>query len=171
MPGGKIAPDGRPAQAPGVGAQSKRHDLEMPGTPGLHNSDLQQGDVQMLEQGQRVAPRPKRTQPAAQGSSSRSAGQRKTVNKPQAGVPDPLEFAGARIGGKSVLSGGYESETQLDKAKWRPLLLSIAGDPTASGPLTAMITNYIAGMRSEPSNPVVDVFPQHDMETQIFRNM
>ena len=99
-PGGRIAPDGRPAQAPGVGKNAKRHDLEAPATPGLHGSDLQQGDVQMLEQGQRVAPRPKKTQGAAAPAPAR---RNAPVGETPMEVPDPLEFAAGRIGGNVLV--------------------------------------------------------------------
>lgn len=55
-PGGRIAPDNRGPQTPGAGAQSKRHDLERRDVPFLHGSDLQQGDVEAMREGQRVAP-------------------------------------------------------------------------------------------------------------------
>ena len=65
--GGRIAPDGRQSQAPGVGKNSVRSDLSQPAkTPGLAGSDLQQGDVQALERGQKIAPINKRTQGKAQ---------------------------------------------------------------------------------------------------------
>ena len=167
MPGGKIAPDGRPPVAPGVGKTARRHDLEAPATPGLSNSDLQQGDVQQLENSQKIAPRPKRTQlPASPSGSPR---QRGTVNgAPQQGVPDPIDFAAQKIGGGSVVPDG--GEVALDTARWRPLLLSIASDPSASGPLTTMIVNYLSGMKNQASNPSLEIFPQHDMEEQLFRN-
>src|SRR5690606_16933027 len=75
--GGRIPPDGRPTQAPGVGKNSKRHDLERRNVPFLHGSDLQVGDVQAMEQGQRIAP--KQTQaPAAPPSRGGGSGQQAT---------------------------------------------------------------------------------------------
>ncbi len=169
MPGGKIPPDGRPPVAPGVGKTARRHDLEAPATPGLADSDLQQGDVQALEQAQKIAPRAKRRQPPAKGGAT-TPRSRTTINgTPQHGVPDPLEFAGQKIGGDSVLPDG--GEVLLDAARWRPLLLAVASDPTASGPLTTMIVNYISGIKDQAKNPSVEIFPQHDMEEQIFRNL
>jgi len=168
--GGRVAPDGRPPVAPGVGKTARRHDLEAPATPGLHDSDLQQGDVQRLEQSQRVAPRAKRNQPSA-GPGSSAPKQRTTVNgPPQEGVPDPLEFASKKIGGSgSILPDG--GEVALNTSRWKPLLMAIASDPTASGPLTTMIANYISTGGNVPQNPSLDVFPQHEMEEQLFRNL
>ena len=166
--GGKIAPDGRPPVAPGVGKTARRHDLEAPATPGITDSDLQQGDVQRLEQAQKIAPRAKRTQPPAQASGTPRS--RTTVNgPPQGGVPDPIDFAGGKIGGGSVLPDG--GEVALNTARWKPLLLAIASDPTASGPLTTMIANFISTGGNVPQNPSAEIFPQHEMEEQLFRNL
>ena len=112
---GYVAPDGRPPQAPGVGKNSKRHDLEAPATPGVRNSDMRQGDRQMLEAGQKVAPRPKKSAP--RGSAGGGA--------PAAGgggmqVPDAIEFAAGRMGGKSASAG--PPVRQVDTAAWRPLV-------------------------------------------------
>ncbi len=167
--GGKIAPDGRAPVAPGVGKNARRHDLEQPATPGLAGSDLQQGDVQRLEQAQKIAPRPKRNQTAAKASGTPRS--RTTLNgPPQDGVPDPIDFAAQKsAGGGSILPDG--AETALDTERWRPLLMSIASDPTASGPLTTMIVNYISGMKDQAQNPSVEIFPQHDIEEQLFRGL
>ena len=104
MPGGKIAPDGRRPQAPGVGKNAKRHDLERPATPGLSNSDLQQGDVQRLEQAQRTAPRAggKKVQAPAQGGkpAKRRQGAQRGSGEFSMATPDPIQMAGSRIGGQ-----------------------------------------------------------------------
>lgn len=89
-PGGRIPPDGRPPQAKGTGKNAKRHDLERPATPGLSDSDLQQGDVQALEQGQRIAPRTTQQPAAPQPSGSIQP----TGSATAPGVPDAIDFLG-----------------------------------------------------------------------------
>ena len=148
MPGGKVAPDGRPAQAPGVGAQSKRHDLEMPGTPGLHGSDLQQGDVQMLEQGQRVAPRPKRTQPPAAPKGRQGSQERSSQSPGNMAVPDPLEMAGNRYGGNAPMAGSQMR--QVDASAWRPLVEMMAYSPNSGGTLAASLADSLSQFVRRP---------------------
>lgn len=145
MPGGRIAPDGRPPQTPGVGKNAKRHDLEAPATPGLHGSDLQQGDVSMLEQGQRVAPRPKKNQPKA------AAPQRaRTTQSRQGGmeVPDPIEFAGQKLQGGM---GASVPVTPVDPTPWMPLLRQMATTPGAGGGMTAAFAEQLSAFVREPN--------------------
>ena len=164
MPGGKIAPDGRPAQAPGVGAQSKRHDLEMPGTPGLHGSDLQQGDVQMLEQGQRVAPRPKRTQQSA-APSPRAAG-RAGRDASQMQVPDPIEMAGNRSGGVPFQEPSTRGP-RVDPAPWMPLLEQFATRPQGNPMLTALYTSQLANLRRKNVSSIPTLIDMGDVDTAL----
>ena len=166
-PGGRIAPDGRPAQAPGVGKNAKRHDLEAPATPGLHGSDLQQGDVQMLEQGQRVAPRPKKTQGAAAPAPAR---RNAPVGETPMEVPDPLEFAAGRIGG-NVVGAEPAGGPLFDAEKWRPLLESIARNPQASGPLSTTIMKQLANMSRQPATATVTVVDQNAADEAIRRSL
>lgn len=145
--GGKIAPDGRPPQAKGVGKDSKRHDLEAPATPGLHGSDLQQGDVQALEQGQKIAPRPKKVQPAAQ-SKPRPASSKKRATAVD-GVPDPIEFAAGRIGG-NVVSPDAAPGVGIDPRPWMPLLEQFVARPQVNPKLAALYVQQIASLRRQP---------------------
>lgn len=136
--GGRIDPDGRPPQVAGVGKNSKRHDLERPKTPGLHGSDLQQGDVQALEQGQRIAPaqRQERGQRGTPPTSrSREASSR------SANIPDAIEFLGGRQGPEfNIPQAGRQIENHkaLD---WLPILRRLAVGPNASSALVSAFIN------------------------------
>lgn len=140
MPGGKIAPDGRPPQAGGVGKNSKRHDLEAPATPGLHGSDLQSGDVGMLERGQQIAPRPKQQQ----ASAAPAPRPQRQAGGGGAGMeaPDAIEFASKRIGGQAF-SGGGNGVQAIDSHKWTPLLRTMALAPNSGGNLAAALTDIL----------------------------
>jgi len=149
MPGGKVAPDGRPPVAPGVGKTARRHDLEAPATPGLSDSDLQQGDVQMLEQSQKVAPRPKRTQPAATGQAPtrRRQGAQRGSDQFALAAPDPVEMAAERIGGDTPVAGG---ERTVDPSAWLPLSERLAMSPNSGGAIVAQLANQLAQYRRRP---------------------
>jgi hypothetical protein len=138
-PGGRIAPDGRPPQPPGVGKNARRHDLERPATPGLHGTDLQQGDVQRLEAAQRVAPRRQQppAAPARAGGKGTSNPHRRRTNPQSVGAPDPLEFAKQRIGGGAPTGGGQTY--YVDPSPWVPLVEAMALHPNSGG---AMFANY-----------------------------
>lgn len=160
MPGGRIAPDGRPAQSPGVGRNAKRHDLERPKTPGLHDSDLQQGDVQALEQGQRIAPlktqRPARPQ--------KRSGPARSRNAPQRGVeaPDPMEFMGSRLGGTLTRPPTAPAHrTQVDVQAFLPLLQRLA---TAQGASGVLAQAYITQFRNASMMPFTYETPLIDMQ-------
>ena len=145
--GGRIAPDGRPPQTPGVGKNAKRHDLEAPATPGLHGSDLQQGDVSMLEQGQRVAPRPKRTQPAAAAQPRPRGGQQAQGGQMQ--VPDAIQFASQRIGG-NVVSPGSSGMRTVDTKAWMPLVEMMATPPNSGGSITSSLFSALQTFNRAP---------------------
>jgi len=139
--GGRIPPDGRPSQAKGVGKNAKRHDLERPKTPGLHDSDLQVGDVGMLERGQQAIPIGKRNQPSAQ---SRRPNARTAPQGPggaQEDAPDPIDFLGSRLGNTLTGRTGDIQRESVDIRPWIPLLQMIASRPGSSGILgQALIT-------------------------------
>ena len=139
--GGYVAPDGRPPQAPGVGKDAKRHDLEAPATPGVRNSDMQQGDRQKLEAAQKIAPRPQKSTPKAGAQPNRNQGGGMQV-------PDPIEFAAGRIGGEVPSAGPH---VQLgDPGPWLPLLEQMAANPSSGGNLKAGLTNMLAQYRRKP---------------------
>ena len=143
--GGTIEPDGRPVQAPGVGRDAKRHDLE--GTPGLgKGSSLEQGDVQMLEAGKQVikqAQAPAQAQGAAAPSAAAAAG-------PPMEVPDAIQFAGERLGGDTFGAGTTDGSV-YDPAPWMPTLRVLSSQPNAGGGLTAAVVEMIASFRKQPS--------------------
>jgi hypothetical protein len=145
--GGRIAPDNRPAQAPGVGKNSKRHDLERRNTPFLHGSDLQQGDIQAMEQGQRIAPvqtqQPAAPRPAPAGGSTAST----TGTGPGMAVPDPIAFIGERAGGTLTPPA---SGVHVDNSKaltWLPLVRQLAAGPGSSPMLASAFINQARNLR------------------------
>lgn len=157
--GGRIPPDGRPAQAPGIGKNAKRHDLERPATPGLHNSDLQQGDVQALEQGQRIAPRSTQ-QPAI---SAPNVGSQPTSRAQMSGqgmqIPDAIDFLGKKNGAEF---SPPQPIRRLDASKamtWLPILRRLASGPGASSALVNAFINQARLLSQAGAQPatVVDM--------------
>lgn len=147
--GGRIAPDNRPTQAPGVGKNSKRHDLERRNVPFLHDSDLQQGDVQAMEQGQRVSP--KQTQrPAA--PEPRGGGSQMTTSGPSAAMtpPDPIEFLAGRMGGPMEVPTRRAEIANAKAMTWLPLARQLASGPGASGVLASALINQMRGLSRMP---------------------
>lgn len=146
--GGKIAPDGRTPRHKGVGKNAKRHDLEAPATPGLHGSDLQQGDVQMLEQGQRVAPRAKKQQVSGSPQAPR---QRQSVqrgsNEFSMAAPDPIQMAAGRMGGQVPTAGGG---VPVDPTPWLPLIRTLASAPNSGGSIAANLVDILSQHRRRP---------------------
>jgi len=133
-------PDGRQARAPGVGKTARRHDLEQPKTPGLHGSDLQQGDVQELEAGQRQIPirqkpAPAARRPAAGGNNPRRSRAAQSSNG--GGVPSPGDVARQRLGGTLNRNQARQAHQLIDGRPWLPILRQMANTPTTSGLLTS----------------------------------
>ena len=143
--GGRIPPDGRPQVAPGIGKTARRHDLSAQPTPGLHDSDLQQGDVSMLERGQKIAPLPKDSgPPTAAPPPSRGAGGGSGVQ-----VPNPVDFAKQKF--KGTLQGGASDiQAQIDPAPWMPLFRRLANAPNASGNLRNAVVAQLGSMIERP---------------------
>lgn len=152
--GGRIPPDNRPTQAPGVGKNAKRHDLERQATPGLQNSDLQYGDVKAMEQGQRVAPI--RTQQSA--AAAPVSGQGGGGNPPPAAAPmqrpDPINFIASRQK-MQVPQPLQMPQRRVDVASWTPLVAQIANTPSASGALRQAFINQYAALSRRPYVPDV----------------
>ena len=146
--GGVVQPDGRPPKAKGVGKTARRHDWEAPATPGVGNSDMQHGDRQRLEQAQQAAPRAKK-----QAASGRTGGQRRTQRQPQRNaqmqVPDPIEMAAERGGGKPFAPASGE-KMEIDPTPWLPLMEQMANAPNMGGSLTAMMLEQFSNMRRRP---------------------
>ncbi len=135
--GGRIAPDNRGSQAKGVGKNSKRHDLERRTVPFLQDSDLQQGDVQALEQGQRIAP--KQTQRPAAPPQTRGQPRKGKSQGQGLSVPDPIEFLGGRSKGLQALPGPI---TQSEGATaWLPFVRQMVIGPGSSGLMAGAYIN------------------------------
>lgn len=164
-PGGRIPPQGRPPQTPMPGRQAKRHDLERPATPGLHGSDLQQGDVQMFEQGQQVAPIGKKTQmPNPQRGQSAPAGGGEAGGFSM-DVPDPIEFAGRRFGG--TFTGRPEAGAatrRADVEPWLPFMRALATNPTAGGALPSRYVEVLSNLQRQPNRPIRRVVNFNDLD-------
>jgi len=165
MPGGVIAPDGRPSQAPGVGATAKRHDLE--GTPGLSNSSLQQGDVQMLEEGQQSL---KQKQAPATGGKAPAPAAKGGAKGPMQ-VPDAIDFIAGRQGGTLDANLIGSANQSLDVARWRPLLEELARDPGSSGPITTMLLSQLGNMNRQPSTAAVDIIDMNAVDDAVARSL
>ena len=157
-PGGRMpASEGnRPSQAPGVGPNSKRHDLERRDTPYLHDSDLQQGDVQAMEQGQRVAPR-QTQEAAAPRTASQGGGATSGPTSNGATVPDPIQFFAGRANGQVGLP---QSRSQVDNSRaatWLPILRQLAAGPGSSGALASAIINQARALAAARQTPATIV--------------
>jgi len=165
--GGRIPPQNRPAQAPGIGRNSKRHDLERRNVPFLQGSDLQQGDVQALEQGQRVQPI-KRTQPPARAERRQAQREASMRGGVEGGIPgDPISFLAQRIGGTySGPKGGVVGQSRHDYRAWLPLLERLASSPGASGTLVSAYITRLHNMLTGPTvqdNQFIDMQEADDL--------
>lgn len=159
MPGGRIPPDGRPPQAKGVGKNAKRHDLERQATPGLHDSDLQQGDVQAMEDGQRIAPattqQPGSVAPAPQQGAP--SGQMPQAGGQSVEVPDAIEFLAGKNGSQFNMPN---PQRQIDNSRaltWLPILRQLASGPGASSALVNAFINQARLMHQAGSQPATIV--------------
>ena len=154
--GGRIAPDGRPPQAKGVGKNAKRHDLERPATPGLAGSDLQQGDVQALESGQRIAPikqNPRGQAPPVKGGSTSATPSRGTPP----GAPDAIEFLGAQQGNEFNIPSPVGAVINERALSWMPIIRSLVVGPGSSGLLASAFINQARQLRKSNSSPSVTI--------------
>ncbi len=156
--GGRIAPDGRPPQAKGVGKNAKRHDLERAATPGLAGSDLQQGDVQALESGQRVAPikeNPRGRAPRPSGGGQSGGQTRGAQSGRVSGAPDAIEFLGAQQGSEFNVP---IAEQGLDNTKietWAPILRQLVSGPGSTGALASALIDQARSLRQTRVGPAV----------------
>jgi hypothetical protein len=137
--------------------------MERPKTPGLYDSDLQQGDVQAMEQGQRIAPIQQQKQSR---TSQRPRRRQESPAKPRGGaqgdVPDPIDFLGDRLGGTL---GDPTQSTAADNAaqirEWIPLLQKLA---TATGASGVLGQAYITQLRNARQRPFTHMTPLLDMQ-------
>jgi hypothetical protein len=140
---------GRPVSAPGVGQNSKRSDLETRTVPYLHDSDLQQGDVQALEQGQRIAPAQVQ-QPAVQGQAPQRGNGGTTQGTAE--IPDAIDFIAGMAGGGGVNppSAGLPTSPNLDM--WVRFARRLANGPGSSGLLAGAYINQVRQLIRSPQN-------------------
>ncbi|MDD4985776.1 MAG: hypothetical protein PHQ43_08310 [Dehalococcoidales bacterium] len=168
MPGGAMPTEqyGRPAQPPGVGANSKRHDLEAPKTPGLHGSDLQYGDVQRLEQAQSIAPI--RTQPSAAPSMQATPGGSAPPSGGQpTGVPNPLDFLTSKLGNTLDPDSDPGGMVGVNTRAWAPLLKRLAASKAQSSGLRSVLVARLGEMVNSPYVPSANVVDLNDIDSQI----
>lgn len=128
-------------QHPGIGSKSRRTDKELLNRVApLHDSSLQQGDIQLLESG-----------PGIQSAVSPQAAQRATTPQPRTtgdgAAPDPIELAAQRLGGGKFQppQDGVES---LNVVRWLPLLQRLAMSPGASGALQAAYIRVLSRLQN-----------------------
>lgn len=149
-PGGRIPRDNRGPQAKGVGKNSKRHDLERPVTPGLHNSDLQQGDVQALEQGQRIAP--VQTQQPAVATPPPQPSQRDALGADGV-MPSTDEMIMGFLGGtieNDVPGTEIDHQANHRAETWFSVLTRLASQPGASPLLRSRVQTLQQQARANP---------------------
>jgi hypothetical protein len=150
-PGGKIPPQGRPAQAPGVGKNSKRHDLERP-KANLQDTDLQYGEVSAA---QRMAPK-KEQAPARPGAQvSGSQGLQSSQQQQGMQVPPAREFMQSRLAG--TLQGSPRPALEgnaVSPQPWLPLIQAMATAPNAGGVLGAAFVESLSQAIRRPQGRV-----------------
>lgn len=146
--GGRIEPDNRTPAAKGVGANSKRHDLERRSVPYLADSDLQQGDVQALEDGQRIAP--KQIQRPAAPAPSRSSGTTSGVSDDATGVPDPIDFIAGLTTGAGVNPPPAGTPPNPNADMWLRFAQHLVNGPGSSGLLAGAYINQMRNLRRSP---------------------
>lgn len=138
-----MAVQNSPTQAPGIGKNSKRHDLQ--GTPGLsQGSDLQYGDVKRLEAGQKTVAAMNRPAPVAGASPVPTQG-----GAPMQ-VPDPVSFATQKLGSARPALP-TESTEVLDLTGYLPLVRQLATSD-ASPLLKKAYINMLRNARQAPIN-------------------
>jgi len=121
----------------------------------LTNSDLQYGDVQKLEQGQKAVKNTLNQAPNQQAPASASFG-----------VPNPVDFATQKVGG-SLDGAGQEIIDVPDFKRWLPMMQRLASSPTASGILQRA---YIARLSKEMNRPLggsAAVIRQRDFDRRL----
>jgi len=164
--GGRIAPDNRPAQAKGVGKNSKRHDLERRTTPFLHDSDLQVGDVQAMEDGQRIAPK-QTQQPAAPAPTRGSGSVRAGASTGTADVPDAIDFISgiAAGGGLNAPQAGAPPSANADM--WMRYAQHLANGPGSSGLLGGALIHQMRQLRRSPQTVGAEVINLRDVDAAL----
>ena len=147
-----------PIQAKGVGKDSKRHDLD--GTPGL-DSDLQQGEVQQMEAGQRAVQN-------TQGQAVTQAEQpRAALPAEPMQAPGAVEFAGQKVGGSLEGAGTAPLEEKISFTNWLPLLRRLATSPTSSGLLQRAFIERLQMEMNRPTGTKATLVRQRDFDNRL----
>ncbi len=147
----------------GVGKDAKRHDLD--GTPGLsEGSSLQQGDVQELEAGQQAVQDTQRAQSVTAAATPQA---QPVADDGQFAAPDPVEFAGAKIGGNLAGAGTAPLENKISFTNWLPLLRRLAVSPTSSGLLQRAFVQRITQEMNRPTGTKAALIRQRDFDTRL----
>ena len=134
-----MAVENSPIRPKGVGKDAKRHDLD--GTPGLHGSDLQYGDVSKLQAGQR----------AVQNTVNRAPQANPAPAAPSGGgmaVPDPLTLAAQKAGGGTSVPP-TERIQPINTSQWLPLIEQLATSNSSS----LLKKQYIKMLSDMQKNP------------------
>jgi len=150
-------PENSPIRNKRVGKDAVRHDLD--GTPGL-DSDLQQGEVQQLEAGQKAVQN-------TQGQSQvQDRGALPVQPAEQAlNAPDPLEFAGQKVGGNLTLP--QENLTAINTAQWLPMIEKLAQSGGASPLLRKAYVDMLARLQAEPFSGSTAVVDKNEIDRQV----
>lgn len=153
-----------PIRSKGVGKNSKRHDLD--GTPGLHGSDLQQGDVSQFEQGQKTVAATRGSQVLP--TQDQQQPQRTPVQRPDAQmpIPDPVSFAASKFGG-NLQGAGTQALTPKQFDRWLPLLRRLSQSPTSSGILQRAYLARITAEMARPTGGKATVLRQRDFDKRL----
>ncbi len=154
----------RQPQAPGVGKTAVRSDLETPATPGLTDSDLQQGDVQRLEQAVQAVPT---TRGKAIGAASQSSKPRRQSSA-QETSPDPIDFIGDRSGGKAFAPGS-NTVPMVDIQPWLPLIKRVATSPGAGGAVGAALVRLLTTKKNMPVNPQITILDRQELDAELMK--
>ncbi|WP_461522126.1 hypothetical protein [Porticoccus sp.] len=157
-PGGRIPRDNRPVQAKGVGKNSKRHDLERPSTPGLHGSDLQQGDVQALEQGQRIAPVREQGAATPQPNRAPSRGGSGSPGGDPSDMPPIDEVIEQRLGGTLGSGPVVRPETARKAEGWGHFFTTLSRNSQASPGMRARAAQQAIDLRRLRQGPTSTIF-------------
>lgn len=142
-----MAVQNSPIRNKGVGKDSKRHDLD--GTPGLSGSDLQYGDIQKMEAGQRAV---QNTRQMASGGGS-AAPQPPQGGSAPLSAPDPLSFAKQKLG-RGQAAVPTQQFNNIDLGPWMPLAEKIATSKGASPMLKMAYLRMLDELNRQPIQPV-----------------
>jgi hypothetical protein len=153
-----------PIRAKGVGKSAVRHDLD--GTPGLHDSDLQQGEVSEFEQGQKQVQNTQAQQALSQAAPQGEAPRAALPGQPMA-VPDAVTFAGQKVGGNLAGAGTAIQNQKISFSNWLPLLRRLAVSPTSSGILQRAFVTRMSQEIQRPTGGKASLIRQRDFDQRL----